>query len=84
LLALTGEEDLSGRISKSIAWLRRTLSPRTTPLSLGWGVLGLRAHGVKLPQADKWLESAALRVRTQDDSPHKLALLALAAKSWPT
>ena len=49
LLALAGEADASGRLPKSIAWLRRSIGPETTPLSLGWAVLGLRAHGVELP-----------------------------------
>src|SRR5436190_7855770 len=83
LVALTGEMDSSGRIAKSLAWLRRNIGPETTPLSLGWGLLGLRAHGSDLPQADEWLSAAASRVQSRDRSPHKLALLALAAKGWP-
>src|SRR5207248_3650228 len=46
LLALVGEQDPSGRIAKSVAWLRRNIGPQTTPTSLGWAVLGLAAHGV--------------------------------------
>jgi hypothetical protein len=83
LIALASENDASSRMAKSIAWLRRSVGPETTPLSLGWGLLGLRAHGVMLPQADEWLSAAAARVRAHDRSPHKLALLALAAKGWP-
>jgi hypothetical protein len=84
LLALGGENDSSGRIAKSIAWLRRNLGAETTPLSLAWGILGLRAHAAELPQAGEWLGAAAGRVEQRDKSPHKLALLALAAKGWPT
>jgi len=83
LLALAGEVDPSGRIATSIAWLRRSIGPQSTPTSLAWSVLGLKAHGVELPEAEQWLESAAARVIIRDDSPHKLALLALAAKGWP-
>jgi hypothetical protein len=83
LIALAGENDASSRIAKSIAWLRRSIEPETTPLSLAWGLLGLRAHGVMLPQADDWLSAAAARVQARDQSPHKLALLALASKGWP-
>ncbi len=83
LLALAGVEDPSGRLTKTIAWLRRNIGPQTTPTSLAWAILGLRAHGVDLPEADQWLESSAARVIIRDDSPHKLALLALAAKGWP-
>lgn len=83
LLALAGEEDPSGRLAKSIAWLRRSIGPTTTPSSLAWAVLGLTAHGAGLEQAGDWLAAAADRVKSRDRSPHKLALLALAAKGWP-
>lgn len=83
LIALAGENDSSGRIATSIAWLRRNIGPETTPLSLAWGLLGLRAQGVILPQADEWLSAGATRVRARDRSPYKLALLALASKGWP-
>jgi hypothetical protein len=83
LLALAGETDPSGRLDKSIAWLRRSISPETTPLSLGWAILGLTAQRNIGPEADNWLAAAAARVNSRDRSPHKLALLALAAKGWP-
>jgi len=83
LLALAGEPDSGGGVAKSITWLRRSVSAETTPLSLGWALLGLRAHGALPPQADDWLAGAASRVQMRDRSPHKLALLALAAKGWP-
>jgi hypothetical protein len=70
-------------IMKSITWLRRSIGPATTPMSLGWAMLGLRASGIKLPEADEWLAAAAAHVQTHDRSPHKLALLTLAAKGWP-
>ncbi len=81
LLALAGEKDRSGRLAKSIAWLRRSIGPATTPLSLGWALLGLKAQGVELPEAEAWLASAAAKPAVP---PFKLALLALAAKGWPT
>jgi hypothetical protein len=83
LLALADEQDPSGRLAKSVAWLKRSIGPQTTPLSLAWAMLGLNAHGVILPEGDHWLEAAAEQVRNRDHSPHKLALLALAAKGWP-
>ncbi len=79
LLALAAEQDQGSRIAKSVAWLRKTISKHTTPASLAWGLLGLAAHGVTLPDASKWLEAATKQVQSHDDSPHKLALLALAA-----
>lgn len=83
LLALAGEQDASGRIAKSVAWLQRSLGPQTTAASLAWGLLGLRTHGVEIAKADEWLGFAYARVMRHDRSPHKLALLALAAKGWP-
>jgi hypothetical protein len=80
LLALAGETGGSERVAKSIAWLRRSIGIKTTPLSLGWALLGLRAQGVDVPQADEWLAGVAAQAK----SIHKLALLALAATGWPT
>jgi Squalene-hopene cyclase C-terminal domain len=79
LLALAGEQDQGNRIAKSVTWLRKTLSKETTPTSLAWGLLGLAAHGVTPPHAPEWLETAASRIQAHDNSPHKLALLTLAA-----
>ena len=79
LLALAREQDQGNRIAKSVAWLRKALSKETTPTSLAWALLGLAAHGVKLPSAAEWLETAAQRIQSHDVSPHKLSLLALAA-----
>jgi hypothetical protein len=79
LLALAGEQDQGNRIAKSVAWLRKALSKETTPASLAWGLLGLAAHGVELPDAPKWLAAAAEQIQSHDASPHKLSLLALAA-----
>lgn len=83
LIALAGHSDGTGRLAKTIAWLKRSIGPETTPQSLAWAILGLQAHGVELPQADEWLAAAAAHVNQHDRSPHKLALLALAAKGWP-
>ena len=82
LLALAGETDVSGRVEKSIAWLRHSIGPATSTASLCWALLGLAAHGVQVP-AHPWLAAAHERTIKQGSSPHKLALLALAAKGWP-
>ena len=79
LLALAGEKDTSGKIGKSVEWLAGALDARTTPASLAWGLLGLAAHGVKIAAAELWLAAAHQRVQSRDRSPHKFALLALAA-----
>ncbi|MEX2176006.1 MAG: hypothetical protein WD872_16710 [Pirellulaceae bacterium] len=83
LIALAGEDDPSGRTARSVAWLQRAIGPGTTAASLAWALVGLAAHGVSLPQAGDWLGIAHARVMRHDRSPHKLALLALAAKGWP-
>ena len=84
MMALAGEPDRDGRIAKSIAWLKRNIGPGTTPQSLAWGLLGLRAHGADLSNTPHWLDQVAARVNSRDRSPYKLALLTLAAKGWPT
>jgi hypothetical protein len=94
LLALAGETDSSNRLAKTIAWLARSIGPETTPQSLAWASLGLKAHGEAPPAADEWLAAAAervvtLRVPSSGDGTRsvpttfKLALLALAAQGWP-
>ena len=80
LLALAGERDPSERLAKSVAWLRRSIGPDTTPQSLGWALLGLRAQGAEMPAAEEWLAKVA---GTPNVPTFKLALLALAAKGWP-
>jgi len=83
LIALAGEADPSKRLTRTVAWLSRHISPETTPMSLAWALLGLKAHRAEISPANDWLAAAAERVHTRDRSPHKLALLALAAKGWP-
>jgi hypothetical protein len=83
LLALAGENDPSGRIARSVGWLRRSIGPATTTASLAWALLGLQAHGIRLPDAEAWLAAAYERTNKSGNSPHKLALLLLASKGWP-
>jgi hypothetical protein len=81
MLALAGESDGKARIERSLAYLTRSLSARTTTASLCWGLLGLSAHGLRPADADLWLESACGRTIRRDRSPYKLALLAVAAST---
>jgi hypothetical protein len=83
LLALAQVSSDASAIHKSAAWLERHLDARTTPMSLAWALLGLRAQGRQLATADEWLMAARERVAAHDRSPHKLALILLAAKGWP-
>ena len=79
MLALAGEADSQGRVEQSLSYLTHSLSARTTTASLCWGLLGLTAHDRRPADADLWLESAYGRTVRRDRSPHKFALLALAA-----
>ena len=79
LLALQGERDPSGRLDRSVAYLRRELSENTTTASLCYGLLGLAAHNAFPPDAHDWLAAAAHRTLARDASSYKLALIALAA-----
>ncbi len=81
MLALAGEAESSPRVNRSLDYLEQTLSARTTTASLCWGVMGLAAHDRRPVDADLWLESAYGRTIRRDRSPHKLALLALAAST---
>lgn len=69
-----------GLVQSSLDYLHRSLVPPVTATSLAWAILGLRAHGIELPNADAFLAEAFDRVQAHDRSPHKLALLALAAQ----
>lgn len=79
LAALAGETDRSGRIERSVAWVQQAISSQTTACSLSWALLGLAAHGVTPPESEHWLGCALERVEAHDRSPHKRALIALAA-----
>jgi hypothetical protein len=69
-----------GLMERSLAYLRRSAAQSITASSLAWAILGLRAHGIELPQASERLAAAYERVQAHDRSPHKLALLALASQ----
>jgi hypothetical protein len=79
LLALAGETIADPRLSRSIDYLRSSLAAGMATASMCYGLLGLAAHGERPKQASNWLETAYRRVRQRDNSPYKLAILALAA-----
>jgi hypothetical protein len=79
MLALAGESDPSGRILKTLGYLRRELNACTASASLSYGLMGLAAHGDLPSDASLWLAGAAERVLRRDAAPYRLALLALAA-----
>ncbi|MGC4006461.1 MAG: hypothetical protein QM811_26395 [Pirellulales bacterium] len=79
LQALAGQADASGRIAKTRDYLKRELGPATGATSLAFGLLGLLAWNDVPPDAGNWLQSSAKRVLRRDNSPYRLAALALAA-----
>ncbi|MFV2067375.1 MAG: hypothetical protein ACC645_10375 [Pirellulales bacterium] len=80
LLALVGEKSAADKIPRSLAYLRRHLTPRTTAVSLAWGLQALASHHATPRDAPTWLEQAAEReLKQRQPSTHRLALLALAA-----
>lgn len=78
LAALAGESEPSGRLVRTIDYLRSTLNATTTSVSLAYGLIGLAAHDCTPKQAGFWLETASRRVGREAE-PYKRALLALAA-----
>jgi hypothetical protein len=79
LLALAAHGDRSPTVSRALDYLRGTLPSVRAPVSLGWGVLALRAYHVCPVQADRWLAEAYETCRRRPDSTMSLALLLLAA-----
>jgi hypothetical protein len=80
LLALVGEQINDPRIELSLQYLSETISAETTPISLGYGLLGLTAHKRRPAAAEQWLETAYQRTAKRDAAPISLALLVLAAQ----
>ena len=80
MMALAGEEIGDPRTELSLRYLERELCRETTTASLCYGLMGLSAHGRRLPvDRHAWLRPAYRRVVHQGASAYKLALLALAA-----
>lgn len=80
LMALGGEAPGNERIAKSLAYLERAVDETTGAASLSYAVLGLAAHGRRLPATDRLLEQAVAKptFALGADRPRR-ALLALAA-----
>ncbi len=89
LLALAGEPadrlGASGRqrVERSLGYLEQELSESSPSASLAYGTLALTRYGRRPARADDWLRGAYRRVWERDRSPHKLAMLALAATGKP-
>lgn len=85
LAALAGEPDASS-IKASRAYLTEALSGVRSPLTVGWGLIGLTAWDSRPPQAEDWLARCA--ARTMAGQPNHLQdallLLAGAGEVFPT
>ncbi len=79
LAALAGEDDASGRIASTLAYVLREVAQQPTAMSLAYGLIGLAAHDQFPSDWAAWLAAACQRTRKAGASPFRLALLALAA-----
>lgn len=77
LAALAGEP-CEGCIQTALDYLTAELRRVRAPLSLAWGLIGLRAWHAQPPEAETWLEACAGRLTGQPPHPHYDALLLLA------
>lgn len=84
LAALAGELDGTGGIERTIKYVAEAVGPETTAASLGWGIIGLAAHGQLPIGYERWLEMAAERTSPRGASQSRLTLLTLAALGTDT
>jgi len=83
LAALAGEPH-DDRIDAAVEYLTKELRHVTAPLSLAWGLIGLRVWKAWPPEAPAWLRACARRLIDRPANPHYDALLLLAgAKVCP-
>ena len=72
------------KVDVAINYLRRELQRVRSPLSLAWGLIGLRAWEAQPGEAEAWLAQCAQRVVEQPAAPLYDALLLLAgSKTCP-
>ena len=79
MLALQDEPDRNRRIANTLDYLAKTVTDETTSASLAWALMGLAAHHRYPDNAHHLLDRACSRTLARDRSPHRLALLTLAA-----
>lgn len=82
LCALAGQPR-NEKMTKAIEFLGVELPRVRAPLSLGWGLIGLRAWNAVPADAEGWLAEAAAGLEENERTPLHAALLLLAgAKDW--
>jgi len=79
LLALARVDGPSPAVGPALAYLRSALATTLAPVSLGWGLIGLRAWGEVPAWASDRLASAFGRLATRGPSAVDLAMLLLAS-----
>ena len=79
LLALAAAGARSAVVAQGLTYLGRLARDLRAPISLGWGILGLRAHDASPDEADTWLAHACSRCIAKADATVGLALLLLAS-----
>jgi hypothetical protein len=79
LLALSAFGDCTPAVPAALRYLRGVLPNLRAAVSLGWGVLGLRAHHACPAEARSWLAEAYDQCTGRPDATLGLAVLLLAA-----
>jgi hypothetical protein len=79
LLALAAAGDRSPAAARAVGYLVDALRSLRSPVSLGWGILGLRAHRALPPASDSWMQESHARCTGRPDAAMGLALLLLAS-----
>ena len=77
LTALAGEP-ADPSVPAALEYLESELHRVRAPLSIAWGLTGMRAWNAMPAQAESWLQRAAQRLSERPTSPHYVAVLLLA------
>ena len=77
-LATRATKGRPGEVDQAITYLRQALPGARAPISLGWGVLGLRAWDAVPLDAQDWLSRSHASIAGRRDSAVGLGLLLLA------
>jgi hypothetical protein len=78
LLALSGVDARDPAVDLAVTFLRELLPTVRAAVSLGWGLLGLRAWGETPEGSDRWLAESYSTLTGRPDAVLKLACLLLA------
>jgi hypothetical protein len=78
LLALSGIDSRGETVEGAIRFLREILPSVRAGVSLGWGLIGLRAWGEHPEGSERWLAESYASVSGRPDAAMKLACLLLA------